>query len=549
MKKLEKAIKFLTAVSVSVSCLISIFYGETGTVSVDAAQKSAVYQKYDKEIDKRVKAIKEHKTDIETVGTVYYVSSSTGNDDNDGLSPETAWKTCKRVNEDPNGVIYDGVKKNGGATVLFKRGDTWKRDGIGLWYPNMVYSTYGTGAKPVFDFSFADAADPAKWTLKKGTKNIWIYKDKVPFLGSLTLNNKFSADNYVGYYDYRTKKWYESCPNGHYKDDKYCCNYKKKKYLNINKLPSNSFFVDVRPSKKYLDKTSGDLYVYDCEQMGTLYFNCKKGNPGKVYKSIQLCQGWGLSFGNNCVIDDLVVKNTGNQAIANMVDENAKGCTLQNCEVYFCGDTYISFSNSEHRGMVGGECSGFHGPGARYYNNYFYGSREGGFTVELGWTGALTGENKNLGDVRANGNVFDKCDGGIGVICFTESAKGVDMSNIVIDNNYFREIGCEHDANSMGDDVHSLGILHIWDHSGEVKMSQMVFSDNLILYTDDRVINLEQTKRRKMMTAKNNTVILKKKSGMHLLRVSDWNGNETYYDIVAKAKTYLGTFGKVTWVD
>ncbi len=549
MKKLEKAIKFLTAVSVSVSCLISIFYGETGTVSVDAAQKSAVYQKYDKEIDKRVKAIKEHKTDIETVGTVYYVSSSTGNDDNDGLSPETAWKTCKRVNEDPNGVIYDGVKKNGGATVLFKRGDTWKRDGIGLWYPNMVYSTYGTGAKPVFDFSLADAADPAKWTLKKGTKNIWIYKDKVPFLGSLTLNNKFSADNYVGYYDYRTKKWYESCPNGHYKDDKYCCNYKKKKYLNINKLPSNSFFVDVRPSKKYLDKTSGDLYVYDCEQMGTLYFNCKKGNPGKVYKSIQLCQGWGLSFGNNCVIDDLVVKNTGNQAIANMVDENAKGCTLQNCEVYFCGDTYISFSNSEHRGMVGGECSGFHGPGARYYNNYFYGSREGGFTVELGWTGALTGENKNLGDVRANGNVFDKCDGGIGVICFTESAKGVDMSNIMIDNNYFREIGCAHDANSMGDDVHSLGILHIWDHSGDVNMSQMVFSNNLILYTDDRVINLEQTKRRKMMIAKNNTVILKKKSGMHFLRVTDRKWHETYYDTVAKAKPYLGTFGKVKWVD
>lgn len=549
MKRWGKTIKLLVAVGISISFLIGNGYGKNGAVSADAAQKGAVYQQYSKKVDKQIKAIKEHKTDIETVGTVYYVSSSTGNDDNDGLSPETAWKTCKRVNEDPNGVIYDGVKKNGGATVLFKRGDTWKRDGIGLWYPNMVYSTYGTGAKPVFDFSLADAADPAKWTLKKGTKNIWIYKDKVPFLGSLTLNNKFSADNYVGYYDYRTKKWYESCPNGHYKDDKYCCNYKKKKYLNINKLPSNSFFVDVRPSKKYLDKTSGDLYVYDCEQMGTLYFNCKKGNPGKVYKSIQLCQGWGLSFGSNCVIDDLVVKNTGNQAIANMVDENAKGCTLQNCEVYFCGDTYISFSNSEHRGMVGGECSGFHGPGARYYNNYFYGSREGGFTVELGWTGALTGENKNLGDVRANGNVFDKCDGGIGVICFTESAKGVDMSNIMIDNNYFWEIGCAHDANSMGDDVHSLGILHIWDHSGDVNMSQMVFSNNLILYTDDRVINLEQTKRRKMMIAKNNTVILKKKSGMHFLRVTDRKWHETYYDTVAKAKPYLGTFGKVKWVD
>lgn len=549
MKRWGKTIKLLVAVGISISFLIGNGYGKNGAVSADAAQKGAVYQQYSKKVDKQIKAIKEHKTDIETVGTVFYVSSSTGNDANDGLSPETAWKTCKRVNEDLNGVIYDSVKKNGGATVLFKRGDTWKRDGICLWYPNMIYSTYGTGAKPVFDFSLADAADPTKWTLKKGTKNIWIYKDKVPFLGSLTLNNKSSADNYVGYYDYRTKKWYESCPNGHYKDDKYCCNYKTKKYLNIKKLPSNSFFVDVRSAKKYLDKVSGDLYVYECEQTGTLYYNCKKGNPGKVYKSIQLCQGWGLDFGSSCVIDDLVVKNTGNQAIANMMGEDARGCILQNCEVYFCGDTYISFSNSNHTGTVGGECSGFHGPKARYYNNYFYGSREGGFTVELGWTGSLDGANKNLGDVIATGNVFDKCDGGIGLICFTESAKGVNMSNVVIDNNYFREIGCAHDANSNGDDAHSLGVLHIWDHSGDVNMSQMIFSNNLILYTDDRVINLEQTKRRKMMIAKNNTVILKKKSGMHFLRVTDWKGHETYYDTVAKAKPYLGTFGKVKWVD
>lgn len=55
------------------------------------------------------------------------------------------------------------------------------------------------------------------------------------------------------------------------------------------------------------------------------------------------------------------------------------------------------------------------GPGSRYYNNYFYGSREGGFTVELGWTGTLDGFTTELGNVEARGNVFDKCDAGIGL--------------------------------------------------------------------------------------------------------------------------------------
>ena len=548
MKK-RKLTEIVAMVCITITLLTGTF-GSTGeTLVANAAQKSTVYQQYSKKIDKRVKQIKNHKTDIETVGTVFYVSSSTGDDANDGLSPETAWKTCKRVNEDQDGVIYQSVEENGGATILFKRGDTWNRDGIYLWYPNMVYSTYGTGAKPVFDFSLAEAADPSMWTLKKGTKNIWVYRDKVPFLGSLTLNNRTSADNYVGYYDYRTGKWYECCPIGHYKDDNYCCKYKEKQYLNVNQLPNNSFFVDVRPSKKYLDKASGDLYVYECNEKGTLYFSCKKGNPGKVYKSIQLCQGWGLSCGSNGTFDDLIVKNVGNQGIGNMADQNEKGCTLQNCEVYFCGDTYLSFSTDEHRGMVGGECAGFQGSGSKYYNNYFYGSREGGFTVELGWTGTLDGFTKELGDVEARGNVFDKCDGAIGLICFTEEAKGVNMSGITIDDNYFRDIGCAHDTNSDGDDLHSLGVIHIWDGSGDVNLSGLKLTNNLFLYTEDRVINLEQVKRKKMMTAKNNVAILKKKSGMNFLRVTDRNWNETYYNSLSKAKTYIGNFGKIIWVD
>ena len=541
MKSIRKSISALLALAMIAGCLSA---GAAQPVS--AASKNAVYQKYNKEINTRIRQIQNSKTNIQTTGTVFYVSSSTGNDANDGLSPEHAWKTCKRLNEDKNGIIYNTIQENGGATVLFKRGDTWNCDGISLWYPNVTYSTYGTGAKPVFDFSIGDAADPSMWTLKKGTKNIWIYKKKVPFLGSLALNERSSADNYDAYYDYRTKKWYENCPNGHYSDDGYLCNYKEKNYLNINKLPENSFFVDVRPSKKYLDKSSGDLYVYDCNDTGTLYFSCKKGNPGKVYKSIALCSGCGLHCGNSCTYDNLVVKHTGNTAISNFSSDDSEGCTLQNCEVYFCGDTYISFGNTDHCGMVGGECSGFSGSGSRYYNNYFYGCREGGFTVELGWTGSLKNETKTLGDVIASGNVFDKCDGGIGVICFTESAKGVNMSDIRIHDNYFREIGSAHDKD--GSDPHSLGILHVWDHSGEVDLSGFTFTDNLILFTENRVINIEETAHKGMLRAKGNTAILKKNSGMHFLRVTNRTYKETYIDSVKKAKPYIGSFGKIKWI-
>ena len=151
MKK-RKLTEIVAMVCITITLFTGMF-GSTGeNLVANAAQKSTVYQQYSKKIDKRVKQIKNHKTDIKTVGTVFYVSSSTGDDANDGLSPETAWKTCKRVNEDQDGVIYQSVEENGGASILFKRGDTWKRDGINLWYPNMVYSTYGTGAKPVFDF-------------------------------------------------------------------------------------------------------------------------------------------------------------------------------------------------------------------------------------------------------------------------------------------------------------------------------------------------------------------------------------------------------------
>lgn len=496
-------------------------------------------------VEDRIAQIQNSETTIETVGTVFYVSSSTGDDNNDGLTPETAWKTCKHVNEDPTGIIYESVENYGGATILFKRGDVWNRDGISLWYPNIIYSTYGEGAKPIFDFSLENAANPEYWTLLEGTDNIWVYYKSVPFLGSITLNDSYSADNREGFY--WDGVWYQAClSTDHWNPAGRICHYENGDLYDVTALPNETFFVDVRPGEEWLDETSGQLYVYSCEDTGTLYFSCKEGNPGEVYEKIDLCNGFGVSCGNSCTYDNLVVKNAGNQAFANMAGEDCVGCTLQNCEVYFCGDQYINFDPESHMGYVGGECSGFHGAGSRYYDNYFYGSREGGFTVEIGWTGRTDGHTIKLGDVIAEGNVFEKCDGGIGIICFLESADGVDMSEVILRDNYFLDIGSAHDEG--GNDPCPLGTIHIWDNSGEVDISGFSICDNLFIFSHGRVINLEQVSDASFINTSGNTVILRENAEMNCVRQTNPEIGEQYYNSIDDIQKVLGEFGQVIWV-
>jgi hypothetical protein len=78
--------------------------------------------------------------------TTYYVSSSQGNDNNNGTSQSSPWKTLSKVNS---------FNFQPGAKILFRKGDSW----IGSASLNVskngnssnpiTFSSYGTGALPV----------------------------------------------------------------------------------------------------------------------------------------------------------------------------------------------------------------------------------------------------------------------------------------------------------------------------------------------------------------------------------------------------------------
>jgi hypothetical protein len=78
--------------------------------------------------------------------TVYYIDSKKGSDDNNGTSPEKAWKSLDRVN---NVIFAPGDK------ILFKAGTNYKGQlkpqGSGKDGSPIVIDKYGQGGKPRID--------------------------------------------------------------------------------------------------------------------------------------------------------------------------------------------------------------------------------------------------------------------------------------------------------------------------------------------------------------------------------------------------------------
>ena len=215
-------------------------------------------------------------------GTKYYVSSSTGDDNNDGLSPDAPVKTINKLLE-----VY--LKK--GDAILLKRGDTFRLGESFYITQNTFLGAYGEGSKPKIYGSPENYALSDKW--EKHVGYIW----KIPF------------------------EYPEACG------------------LVIN----HSALVGIKKSDISTLSRNGDYY-HDFTN-GIFYIYCSQGNPKSVYKDIEIMPSFNLidAVDGNCnvVIDNICLKYSSGFAIHTI---GASDFTVTNCEIGFLGGKWTASS-------------------------------------------------------------------------------------------------------------------------------------------------------------------------------------------------------------
>ena len=365
----------------------------------------AVINKYMAEADALIEEIYNIPTSVEVKGTKYYVSFSTGNDNNDGLSPETAWKTVGKVNGFKDFKLGDGV--------FFKRGDTWRIDGYLSVQNGVTYSAYGSGAKPKLLGSI-DASDKSMWR-ETEYENVYAFARAIEGengdVGTIVFDGGRAWGIHV-----QPKTNGQRLDNG----------------TVFNGLESYTIPIGAFAGHKDL---KGNLEFYHDWETQTLYLYCVGGNPADVFSSIEIAdKGHGITLNqdeatknaHDVVIDNIEVVGFGSHGVSS---GNVKDVTVQNCVFKWIGGSI------QGKGLFGRDYGVRFGNAVESYGNsenfvirYCYASQ----VYDCCWTvqsqGAVT-----FKDVKMYKNVSEYCNTGLEVW-----QNGGTVENMQLYDNYTR---------------------------------------------------------------------------------------------------------------
>jgi hypothetical protein len=347
-------------------------------------------------------------------GNAYYVSSS-GNDANNGKTPETAWATLDKVN---------GTALAYGDAVFFERGGTWYGSIYGK--SGVTYSAYGKGNKPVISGSVREkAADKKKWSLaytpSSGGK-IWVYYRDL--------------NECTGIFFDDGNKWgrrVTACWNG-------------KNYVNDDGKP-----LDVSVALKE------DLDYFPCVDIaelpsveateragctGPLYLRCDTGNPGEVFKEIEFSSGMcGFeNYGNDVSVDNLCFLYHSISGV-NITSYNGwvTGGIVQNCEVAWCGGVLKGYKLQEdglyQHGVFSGGGVQITGFNMTAHNNYVHDIANKGIIIHPLYAGDA------VGNIVIDGNLIEDCPTGLDVVSFVKDNPNFRMGKILYEDNYVVRTG------------------------------------------------------------------------------------------------------------
>ncbi len=353
-----------------------------------------VIEKYEKEAQDKIDEIMSADgiDPVTITGTCYYISSINGDDTNEGLSPETPWKTVNNLYT----IIGGGWKINHnlkpGDAVFFERGSEFNSheelsyDTTGyhvlLLTPGITYSAYGEGDKPLFTNRLVTSTPTGKWKAVAGHPNVWQLDEDLKFDASRPQKNEIGAVIVNGgeMWGIRTAKY----------DETHSFSTDRGVVTNGRDIfESQAMFEDFSSLKNdlqfYYDRTDGNFYMY-----------CDDGNPGEVFEDIKfsvygdIIVGGGSETLPGTVVDNLAVKYGARHGMA----IGGNNFTAQNCEIGWIGGIDIG-NGIEAWGNV---------QNYTVKDCYFYHCYDDCATAQH--MGEGTGKGALMNDISFTGNVF-----------------------------------------------------------------------------------------------------------------------------------------------
>jgi len=434
-----------------VFCMVSPYtvFGRTND-NLDYAAGESYLKEFDTKSNEKKQAVKNAPNmDLSGYsGKKYYISNN-GNDENDGLTPDTAWKTVGRM-------VKEYTRMNAGDVVLFERGGTWRerfstKSGI-------TYTAYGNGAKPCLYGSPENGADASKWTLLEGTSNIWVYATELPEVGGII------------------------CDGG--------------KAIGLKELPDLSgkiFYVRNTGKTKVFDVKAelSENYEFFSEipstsiknVKGKLYFRCDEGNPGEIFSQIEFNTNGSVIANGDAVdthFDNLCIMYTGTHGISS---HSTKNMTVTNCEIGWIGGTIMSYGNDGAAARLGNGIEIYGGvDGYTVKNNYIYQCYDAGATHQYSAGGS---DNISMYNIIYSDNIIEDC---IYSIEYFNGASDNDIAlrdgrDLTISGNILRRAG--YGWGNQRPDSNTCAHIKSWAHSNEYEPG--TFIKRIISLTDHPV--------------------------------------------------------------
>ena len=344
--------------------------------------------------DERMHSILASADQVTISGTTYYVSND-GCDENDGLSPQTAWKTLLKVSE-ADLLPGDGVR--------FRRGDLFR--GYVIAKCGVTYAAFGQGEKPRFYGWDKNLADPSLWTLYDKQHHIWQLTEPILDCGTLVFDGGKA----------HCRKLIPSYINGQF----VCRDEETRPFLLSEEMTQDLDLFCHYDSRLTTTPSKGQDFpipLIDSECCGTLYLRCDAGNPAEVFSDIEALPCRHMFRVGECdhvTLDNLCLKYIGTHAISAGGD-NVVGLHVSNCEIGWVGGAIQHYLGTDPNYPQGGRGTVTrYGNGVEIYggcddyvveNCWIYQVYDAGITHQI----TTNGQNYQLKNIRYQGNLIENC--------------------------------------------------------------------------------------------------------------------------------------------